>query len=104
MVTPFIIDDEYTLVFNNKTKKLDSIFYHDIKNEDTTEYFNDWLELYTFCLKKCWLTNEEPDYYIYDIFKKYMNITEHKWFNLKQFERTLSKDKFFELVDFIYNL
>ncbi len=105
MITPFIIDDEYTLVFSDKTKQLKTIFYNDEVESDIPEFIkremND--DLFLYCLKKWWLTIEEPNEIIYTRFKQLMRLT-WRWINIESLFRHYDYNKCLDLIDYIDNL
>ena len=104
MVTPFTLDEKYTLVFNDRTKNLDSIFIWWYKLPKTPTIFKKDNNLFMYCLIKNWLTTQEPDNKVYTYFINYMYLLEEKIL----VDKLLKYIKDFEdkilFINFYYNL
>lgn len=105
MITPFIIDDKYTLCFNDKSKKLDSIFIWDIKLNKTPVLLRKCSsDLYLYSLIKTWLTTDEPDSKVYTYFLRYMYFIEEKIPIDKMLKYIKDIDDKILLINYFYNL
>ena len=103
MVTSFIIDEEYSLVFSDKTQNLVAVFRNDIKII-VPKIFNKNDYLFLYCLKSCWLTEEKPDDKIYQYFKQYIELTQDKKVKLDQVLKSYNFEQCLIIINFLYNL
>jgi len=93
---------DLSIVYNEK-KQIVALFIKDNKVK-IPKLFKKDIDLYTYILKFCWLTDEKLDDSIYWRFLKLATILE-TWFNIEKLLDFIdTKEDKFEFIDMVYNL